>query len=420
MKRFWIVAIVFFSFNLSFVTTLLAKEAEMEGTLEVIMVTEIPRGKCEPLYFINIGGKRTQFSLPAHAPPVSPGQKIKISGRWDESNGKNSFHCRKVTPIATASAVKKTANSTDNTGDYLPEQTPVLDAQRTLVVLLAFPYDSIPDWGKEKAENKVFVSEPTDRYPNDHSDNAYWKECSGGKMWLKGECLDGWKSMPKPASDYGYASNDELKHFRDLESDAINAVDPYVDFTQWDRLVFMRTKGDKMWGYAFATLGKHTFDTDDGKVEFSTAFVTEIDVELKSKYISHEFGHGLGLVHANSRITSTGRIYGYGDIWSVMGGKLALLDSLHKYMLGWLDISQIGMITSSGDYWLDQRELDSDGIKLLVIILDYNTYKDRNKYPVLYYLEYFKELGEFDSNIFFVRTACFFIFLITLIFVQLS
>src|SRR3989338_5854848 len=109
MKRFvlFLFVVVILSF-VSISSPLLAEE--IEGTLEVIMVTEIPRGKCEPLYFINIGGKRTQFSLPAHAPPVSPGQKIKISGRWDESNGKNSFHCRKVTPIATASAVKKTAN----------------------------------------------------------------------------------------------------------------------------------------------------------------------------------------------------------------------------------------------------------------------------------------------------------------------
>ena len=67
---------------------------------------------------------------------------------------------------------------------------------------------------------------------------------------------------------------------------------------------------------------------------------------------------------------------------------------MHKYILGWLNANQIEIIGSSGEYWLDQRELDSDGKKLLVILLGY----DENEEPILYYLEYFKELGKFDSR----------------------
>ena len=81
MKRFVLfLFVVVFNLSLFFVTNLQAED--LEGTLEVVMVTEIPRGKCEPVYFLNTNGKRTGFSLPAHAPPVSPGQKIKISGQW--------------------------------------------------------------------------------------------------------------------------------------------------------------------------------------------------------------------------------------------------------------------------------------------------------------------------------------------------
>ena len=127
------------------------------------------------------------------------------------------------------------------------------------------------------------------------------------------------------------------------------------------------------------------------------AFVDERDVELNSDYISHELGHGFGLVHANSIIASTGVIFIYGDIWENRGGKFAQLDSLHKYMLGWMDADKIQIISASGNYWLDQRELSSGGAKLLVIFLGY----DNNGEPILYYLEYFKELGEFDSQIFF-------------------
>ena len=127
----------------------------------------------------------------------------------------------------------------------------------------------------------------------------------------------------------------------------------------------------------------------------SYAVVTENDVELDRDYISHE----LGLVHANSIYVSTGEIRTYGDWWDNRGGLFAQIDELHKYILGWLGIDQIKIVTSGGEYLLDQRELDSDGVKLIVIPLGFY-YENGIKKLILYYLEYFKELGEFDSRIF--------------------
>lgn len=53
--------------------------------------------------------------------------------------------------------------------------------------------------------------------------------------------FDGWKDMSKPATEYGYGGNGELDFFDKLERDALDTIDPYVDFTQYDRLVFIRT-----------------------------------------------------------------------------------------------------------------------------------------------------------------------------------
>ena len=56
----------------------------------------------------------------------------------------------------------------------------------------------------------------------------------------------------------------------------------------------------------------------------------------------------------------------YGDWWDTRG-KDGLSDILHKWIHGWLGIDQIKIITASGDFWLNQREIESDGIKLLII-----------------------------------------------------
>ena len=61
------------------------------------------------------------------------------------------------------------------------------------------------------------------------------------------------------------------------------------------------------------------------------------------------------------------------------GGKIAASNMLfwtvlHRYKLGSLSAKQIKIITSGGSFWLDQRELASGGIKLLVIILGFDEY----------------------------------------------
>src|SRR3989344_8705864 len=114
MERFWVVAVAVAVFNLCLTTFISSLSGEeYEGTLEVLMATEVKSGKCEPLYFINAGGKkRTQFSPPADAPSLTPGQKIKISGQWDADDGK-SFRCGKVELSATPA--KKRRVSTEDT-----------------------------------------------------------------------------------------------------------------------------------------------------------------------------------------------------------------------------------------------------------------------------------------------------------------
>ena len=209
--------------------------------------------------------------------------------------------------------------------------------------------------------------------------------------------------MSYPSTDYGYGSDSELDFFDEIRTEAINATDPYVNYKEYDSVLFVRTGNG--WRYDFSTLGKQIIETADGEVSLSLSFVTHGDIvldngdiALDNGYVAHELIiHGiLGLIHANSIDISNGEIFSYGDQWDNRGAQYALIDGLHKYMTGLLGTDQIQIVESSGEYSLDQRELESGGIKLLVIFLGY----DGDGEPILYYLEYFKELGEFDSQVF--------------------
>ena len=114
------------------------------------------------------------------------------------------------------------------------------------------------------------------------------------------------------------------------------------------------------------------------------------DIALDNGYVAHELIiHGiLGLIHANSIDISNGEIFSYGDQWDNSRAAHALIDGLQVYDR-LIRNRSIQIVESSGEYSLDQRELESGGIKLLVIFLGY----DGDGEPILYYLEYFKELG---------------------------
>ena len=372
---------------------------EIEGTLEVVLATDVVKKTCQPIYFINTdAGQRTQFTMPAAAPPnLSPGQKIKISGRWEEKGEEKSFHCGKVSP-----SIKK---ATSLTIAYLPEQKPVLGEQKILVVYLSSPdtEDDLPSWDKEKIDDKIFS--------NKHSLNAYWKACSINnktgepKVWLAGDILDGWRKMPKAFTEYGYGSSNEVSWGSEFINDVVQLIDPEIDFSKskYDGLIIFRA--GKKWRYDWSTVGKTTLHTSEGELEISMSFLNEYDIEIDNDYAAHESGHGLfSLIHAKSKSVNSGEMYDYGDMWDNRGGSYALLDNLHRYILGWLDESQIKVITSSDDIWLDQRELSSQGIKLLVIPLGFNVGWDGATNPILIYMENHCGLGEFDSQLSFYNS----------------
>ena len=109
MKKFGFVASVFAVIVMLFVVSPSSSQSspteELEGTLEIMVATNLRQKECQTLYSIKVGKERIPFDLPARPPPnLSSGQKIKIAGRWNESDGKKSFKSRKIEPVTSAFA----------------------------------------------------------------------------------------------------------------------------------------------------------------------------------------------------------------------------------------------------------------------------------------------------------------------------
>ena len=246
---------------------------ELEGTLEIMVATNLKQKECQTLYSIKVGKERIPFDLPAHSPPnLSSGQKVKIAGRWNESDGKKNFKSRKIESVTSAFApvIKKAMASADDVSLYLPEQKPVLGEIKILVVCVNSPdtKDSSPEWSKEKIEDKISS--------NKHSLDAYWRACSvdnktgESKVWLSVTILEGWREMPRELSEYGYGSYEELNQSRKFREDMIELLDPEVDFSLYDGLIVFRA--GKNWAYDWSSLGKVPLSTDEGEVEISASF----------------------------------------------------------------------------------------------------------------------------------------------------
>lgn len=402
MKKFGFTAIVFavLLFTVFPSSSQSSSTEELEGTLEIMVATNLQKKECKTLYSIKVGKEIIPFDLPTHPPPnLSSGQKVKITGRWSENEGKKSFKSRKIETFTSVrkSAIRKSADSSeDDISSYLPEQNIVSGEIKVLVVCVNSPdtKESSPEWSKETIEDKISS--------NKHSLEAYWKACSvdnetgESKVWFSVTILEGWREMPKELSEYGYGSYEEHDHYKKFREDMISLIDPEVDFSKYDGIIVFRA--GKNWAYDWSSLGKVPISTDDGEVEISASFLTEDDIEIDNDYAAHETGHGFfSLGHANSESKSNGEIHSYGDWWENRGKQYALLDAINKWRLGWLKIGQIKMITASGSFWLDQRELASGGTKLLIINLGF----DRYERPILFYLEYHRGLGEFDSQLHF-------------------
>lgn len=130
----------------------------------------------------------------------------------------------------------------------------------------------------------------------DRSLNAFYEEASldqnGNKqIWFEGETSE-WYVLPQN-SDYYNGSYDRLMR------DTVKVADPYVDFSEYDRIIFV------FWDqvdHAAAYTTKIRFETDDGIVWLTACFMDYDDNLFSPGTSQHEMGHNFGWEHGGGAL----------------------------------------------------------------------------------------------------------------------
>ena len=206
--------------------------------------------------------------------------------------------------------------------------------QRVLVILAYknpnYAPDQAPPVSAADARRMVFGSRPS---------LAHWvSTVSSGQTWITGDVAG-----PYRVSSLTTGSDELLKRA------AVDFHLPhYTQFIMVGRFEDMPAAGS-------GTVGRSDLPTPDGLAHVAVSTITQFHLQV----ITHEFGHNLGVWHANRAGSSDGplspdsRINEYGDPYDVMGrSPLGHFNAYHQERLGWLQIARGDgvLVTASGTY----------------------------------------------------------------------
>ena len=255
--------------------------------------------------------------------------------------------------------------------------TAVSGVSKVAVVLFNFSDDTSQPFTPQAAKDVVFAA------PN--SVNDYYRRSSYGSFSLGG--------ITDPTGDvYGWVTISSAKasgcNYSTWSNEADAAVQATgVDLSAYDHIIYSFPSSNCSFGGISQQPGRLSWNNG----QLSTAW--------------HEFGHNLGLSHANgyycndsfgfvTSISSACNSKEYADGFDIMGGpngrsNLRVLNGFHKEQLGWLGASNIQTVTASGDYTVNALEPMSSGVQLIKIPRTIS-----HKTPLDYiYLEYLQPLG---------------------------
>lgn len=352
---------------------LVEREIDFTTKIDVLHEDDFKNRVAKYFYFLRSGTKRFQFYPDGALPPLRSGTTVRIKGFQLEN-----FVVASVTP--------------QNFQIIANAAPPIsIGVQKTAVLLINFLDSPSAPVTPAEVQNIFFNGQV----------QKYYQEQSYGKLSWSGDVY-GWYMLSREGDPGG---NCQVPSPFDADFQNLITANN-INLAQYTHLVIVPNHPCG----ASDSSGTITITID--KTDYTLAVArTGISVPQLQQYrdnpfnwtyfdslLSHELGHNLGVLHANSWECGAGSIlYGecihqeYGNWFDVMGvGDYALhFNALYKDTLKWLDTSSLLTITGSGRYTLPPFE-NSSGARAAKI-------QPTTSRPP-FYLEYRQPIG-FDANL---------------------
>lgn len=357
------------------VTELLEKEIKVPGKLEYAAIDDFQNKKFREEYhlYTEDNKKIRLFFVDKHPDQNLFGKKIEVVGYELDNN----------IAVTSFSPLEVVTNTSIKSLSLPQSSTPV--EKRVAVVLFNFLDNPSQPWTVEQVKSWTFT--------DPKSVAAYYSEVSNGKLHLTGDVF-GWLTTDITA---GTGCPD-----RTAAVDAKNKLlSQGVDISTYNYIIYAFPKISCGYSGMVYNLGNEAWINEN--YNQSTAIVPVSTV-------IHEFGHMLGLSHANSHEcyttagvrTSFGPSFQcdsneYGDPFDVMGnvGNSRHLSAFYKGKVNFLYPGNMVEVATSGQYVIYPAENDlPTNIQSLRIPVGTDYQTGLTNY---YYLEYRRPYGIFDT-----------------------
>lgn len=263
----------------------------------------------------------------------SAGEPHCVSGNTLSSTG------IRINNVVAAGSTNVTASGTAGAG------CSTLGPQSTAVILVQFPSYPLPSTVTSAGVSDIFFADAG------KSVNTYWKEASYNQASATGQVF----------GPYTLSTDYTCDQYSAMRTAAIAAADPYVNFTQFNRIFIVFPSGAGCSWAGLGTLGCSTLSSADGSFQASTSWLLASymgSVDNGVKLATHEGGHNLTLHHSSSRdfgseavgpLGMMGTFSEYGDPHSTMGSwNFGHYPAPHKVLMGWLPSSNVTTVESPG------------------------------------------------------------------------